>query len=192
MNDRQNNFKPWQIIFIFISFLVFLFFLGKEIISWLFQLKSEVVSTIIVVAISGVLTIISVTIGKIFEIRNTIIQQNRGKKISIYEKFLNFLFNIIYSSKKDKMLSEEEIKDFYENNLPDLLLWGESEVIKSYSDLFQSAKIAKEKPEELVRKFEQFIKAIRKDLGYKDLNLKEGELLKTFITDIEQVLKINK
>jgi len=199
----KETWKPWQLlIFIFILFLGFMGFWGfigfliKQFFAFLTQSKltSEGV-TLIGVGITALVGVISSIIIKWLERRNLILQQLREKKISIYERFLEFLFNVIYRNKGINMLKEDnerlrkEIIDFYKNNLHNLLLWSESAVIKSYSELFQSTKTAIEKPEELIRKFEQFIKAIRKDLGYKNLNLKEGELLKTFIIDIEQVLK---
>ncbi len=71
---------------------------------------------------------------------------------------------------------------------PDLIAWGTDEVIASWIS-FRKAGLNpnKENPKEILLAFDDFLRAIRKDLGHSDEHLKKGDLLRIFIKDIDSL-----
>ncbi len=70
-----------------------------------------------------------------------------------------------------------------------LIIWGDSAVIKAWEEFRIHSWKDNDQATALEGfvKFERFIKALRKDLGNDNKNLKDGDLLRLFINDFDAV-----
>jgi len=77
-----------------------------------------------------VVAIISVFLTKYFEKLKTIEDQQRNKKIVVYERFINYLYYTANSSNLGSVLVNPKIT--YGDISKDLVLWGSDKLIKKY------------------------------------------------------------
>lgn len=187
---KQQN-KPLYIIGGIVLCLG-IFFIVFKLIDMIGRFDSDVAIAIITGAITLIIPILSISLGKAYEVRTLIEKENRSKKIPIYEDLIDFLMKILKSAKQDKPLSEDELFDFMVNFTRRIMVWGADEVIVSWGECRKvPTNKGKINTKALLLSYDKLIKVIRKDLGYKNKNFKEGELLSLFITDFEMLLKDN-
>lgn len=157
------------------------------------NIDSDIAIAIITGAITLLVTALSIVIGKAYEIRATIIKSNREKKIPIYEELIQFMFNKIFMGVKTKsMPSEEEIIKFMADFTQKSMVWGSNDVLAAWIKCRRAAineEEVKQNPANFMLNYENLIREIRKDLGLKNKNLKEGDILSLFVTDIDKYLK---
>ena len=96
----------------------------------------------------------------------------------------------MFQSKKGKPLSQSEMLRFFEDFVKKVTVWGSDDVVKAFGDFKRQAPNiqAGASPKEIIFLSEKLLFAIRRDLGHKNKNLKQGDLLSLFITDIDQHL----
>src|SRR6266702_554274 len=131
-----------------------------------------------------IVSVVSVLISKHLEQKTAIKNQQREKKIPIYEELLTFIFTLWRPIKDGtEPPAEKEILDFMFNFTPKLIVWGSSEVVIKFAKFKSST----QDPNTLIFSIEDIWLAIRKDLGHNDKNLSRGTLLGLIINDIDQL-----
>lgn len=152
--------------------------------------------TISVALITGLLAFISVPVGKYFENRYTIKNQIRKERQIIYIDFLNWLIkNVLNNEISNNPNVVEELKD----NQNKMVIYASDKVIKAWAELkdiaMNSDQIKKDmKKEEATKYFlekeaptiESLILAIRRELGYKNKDIKKYDILNLYINDIKE------
>jgi hypothetical protein len=146
------------------------------------QLKAGIIALISAV----ILTIISQSLTKYYELKSEIRREHRNKKVPIYEEYNKIWFDQLMSEKTGKRsLNQSELIERLSNFTQQLIIWGSDSVILAYSVFMK--KLIKLKGEEgtteLLKLFEKYLFEVRKDLGHKNQDLKEGDILKLFISD---------
>lgn len=167
-------FGAYQLIFFLIDFLK--------------SLQKEVAATIIAAMTTVIVSVISVTLGKYYERKMSIEQDQRKKKIEIYEKLIEFIFRVVNSSKTKNEVSEKEMIKFFVEWNQAVVIWGSNNVIRKWTSFRLQLIKASENPgkqNENLFELEKLLIAIRKDLGYYG-TFKKGELLSAFINDIDK------
>ncbi|ODA07346.1 MULTISPECIES: hypothetical protein [Paenibacillus] len=157
-------------------------------------LAPQVLAAIIAGMFTVFVTVISLIIAKRRENKQSIDEQHRIKKIPIYEEFLQFWFKVLLHGKIGKPVTEEEMLNFFTEFTQKLILWGSDEVILEYGEfrtffmkLSQAEGQNSKEATKSIQKFEKLITAIRKDVGHKNSGFKKNDILKLFITDIENL-----
>lgn len=175
--------------------LGFLIFLILGIIGWysvvglwrlLSGLQKEVAAAIVAAMATVIVTVISVSLGKYYERKRLIEQELRGKKIPMYEEFVEFLFRLLMADKMTgKPMTEKEMMDFFGRFTQKLMVWGSDEVVKQWSSyrLLLSKGI---QSFDSMFELEKLLFAIRRDTGHKNKNVGRGDLLGLFINDIDK------
>jgi hypothetical protein len=157
------------------------------------NINSDIAIAIITGAITLLVTALSILIGKAYEIRTTIIKSNREKKIPIYEELIQFMFNKVLMGVKTKnMPSEEELIKFMADFTQKSMVWGSNDVLSAWIKCRRASvneEEVKQNPVNFMLNYENLIREIRKDLGLKNKNLNEGDILSLFVTDIDKYLK---
>jgi hypothetical protein len=95
-------------------------------------------------------------------------------------------------SKMGEPLSEKDLIKHMSKFTESLILWGSEDVIKSYRDFrmfFMQRKPNGPLSIEEVNLLENLLLTIRKDMGHKNKNFQQGDILSLFINDIDDVLK---
>lgn len=136
-------------------------------------------------------SILSVVTGKFLENRSKLREEHRQKKVPVYEKLIQFLFQVLFAEKLgEEPLSETKINEFFSEFMPELVIWGDGGVIKSFGDMREfSAQLAEsERAIEVMFLYERVLLEIRRDLGHSPRELRKGDLLRLFITDIRRYL----
>jgi hypothetical protein len=153
----------------------------------------------VVTAVATITTaIVTTLITKSNELRLQIRTEQRDKKALIYEELTEFFFKIIFASKlesKEDPIStenkEREIVEFLTSYTPKIIMWGSDEVLREFY-LFRNKSLSVEsdsgKVFDVIRKFEELLFSIRRDLGHKNKKLGKGNILGLFINDVEKLL----
>ena len=92
-----------------------------------------------------------------------------------YMHMIDLLFDTIMSVKKGEELSEEKMLEKIMPFKKALIIWGGPKVIEAWNN-FEVKAGTNLTPQEMVRQMEGILRAIRKDLGHDDSQLKFGSL----------------
>lgn len=205
MNSKKNIFNSKRDILYFILGIALLIFTAYVSIKT-GQLLMNVIKyvfdkypTISVALITGLLAFVSVPVGKYFENRYNIKNQIREERQKIYIEFLDWLIkNVLYAEIANNKNITEELR----RQQKYMTIYASDNVLKAWSD-FKISTINSMKnkkgltKEESTRyylsneapKIETLILAIRKELGYKNKNIKQYDILKLYINDINKYLE---
>lgn len=138
---------------------------------------------------------------KIYELRQQIQQEQRAKKVEVYEEFMAFWFRLLTGGEDgeeaDRPDDEEKNEDSKESNEDEvspetqaeierylrefthrLVAWGTESVIREYVAFKETIKY--DTDTDLLH-FEKVLLEIRRDIGYKNKKLNRGDLLKVFL-----------
>lgn len=168
---------------------------GVGILVWLaWKLFTTASSDIVAAVITASFTLISGVLIVVYsrrqESKQEIEQEHRKQKIPIYDDFLLFYLGRLLGSRREggKPLTEREMYKFRLEFTRRLMLWGSDEVVRKYSAMtkvIEGEEDASRGLKTLVY-FEQLLYLIRADLGHKNEGLDSGDLLRLFVTDIDQ------
>jgi len=110
------------------------------------------------------------------QIRN----DQKGKKVEIYDKVINLFFDSILGDKLGKETkTQEEIVKSLSSMIPDLILWASDDVLNLYIE-FRTGN-------NQILSFGKLLLAMRKDLGHQNNGMSEKSVLGTFVNDIENL-----
>lgn len=153
------------------------------------NLQPDLASALITASATSIVAVLTISIGKYLERKKDIENQQRLKKIEMYEIFLQKWLTYLLSSsteEKSSLIESTEFKNFLKDFTAKLILWGSDQVVKDYSNFREeSQKSQPQKKYETIYKFENVLFSIRKDLGHGNKPLKDGDLLKLFVNDLK-------
>jgi hypothetical protein len=139
-----------------------------------------------IISASGIIlvAVIGATISRRFEQKQQIEPEQRQRKAEVYTEFLEYWFWAMRDRSKvsDKEKGKRDLE--YRRTVPHkLVVWGSEPFIKEYGAWF----LFREEPGTMLE-FEKLLHTIRADLGYKDRELEQGELLKLFRKGVDEYL----
>ncbi len=139
----------------------------------------------ILIALLG--TLITFSGNFLIQIRN----EQKPKKIEIYDKIIKFFFDSILASKLgQKPKTEEELIQGFADMTPDLILWASDDVLNLYIKFRQiTNNNMQDSSSNPILLFGQMLLAMRKDLGHQNNQINEGSILGTFVNDVENFSK---
>jgi hypothetical protein len=149
------------------------------------QLASSIVSAggIVLVAV------LSAILSKRAEQRREIEQEQRAKKAQVYEAFLSHWFAVMRGVRGE--LPEDERKEmddnYYGSVPPQMVAWASEAVLREYAA--HAAPLRSEDEEGSIFDFERVLFAIRKDLGHSNEGLQRGDLMRLFLTGVDELLE---
>jgi hypothetical protein len=119
------------------------------------------------------------------QIRN----EQKPKKIEIYDKVIKFFFDSILANKLgNKPKNEQELIQGFSDMTPDLILWASDDVLNIYIKFRQFANNnIQDSSDNPILLFGQMLLAMRKDLGHQNNQLNELSILGTFVNDVENL-----
>ena len=141
--------------------------------------------------VAVIVAVLSAVLSKYYERKAALEQALREQKVPIYEKLIDFIFRITFAEKRgEAMPSEREMILFMTELTRDLVIWGSPEVIRSYASFKRLTASLGENSSHIPAMFsvEQVFRAIRKDLGHRDVLVQKGDILATHINDIDDYL----
>jgi hypothetical protein len=115
------------------------------------------------------------------------------RRIDTYNQILHPII-VLFSTGAVEKLKDEALQEIgsieYRKSAFNLITFGSDEMVNNYNDMMQSffKNEAEEDPKKTIRKFAKFILSIRKDVYNKNTKLKDWDMLKFMITDIEKFI----
>lgn len=159
------------------------------------SLQPEVLGPLLVASGTVISVSITVVVGQLLQRRAAYEQAQRPMKVEIYERFMTKWFDILQLGKtKDKrkpvVADDPEIVEYFAQFARELILWGSGRVLADYSHFTAEIQAA---PDEAARQsalfsFEKTLLSLRIDVGHSNRGLKQGDVLRLFVTDIDKVL----
>jgi len=126
--------------------------------------------------------VITVYVTKLIEYRSGIMKDLRDKKTPIYTELILFFLSAMNSDK----MTEEERDEFFRKGMldlqPRLMLWGSDKVLRLW---FKLRSGSNSDGVYVLSLFDEIVREIRKDLGYRNSGVKDGDVLKLFINDLD-------
>ena len=153
------------------------------------ELNPNVAAAIVAAIATVFVSMTSIVLTRRYEMKQIVIKEHGEKKVPIYEDLIKFWFEISMAEKLEKSYSEKEINEFFAKFLNQFMIWGSDDVIKAFTE-FRKEGLNQEDSDGIksLFSFERFIFSVRKDLGHKNKNLKQGDVLRFFVTDIDKYL----
>lgn len=167
-----------------------IFEVGSAFVSWLSQQQSDLAIAIVTASATVFLSVVSLVLSNLMEQRNAIRQDIREKKTPVCEKMISTFFTAMHAASSDakEEVSSDDLESAVAEFIEEVVVWGSDEVIVVYND-FQRAARKERPPTEIMTHYEDLLFAIRRDLGHKNRGLGRSDLLRLFITDLDQALE---
>lgn len=163
----------------------------SRLVAQLAAVTSDLGKAIVAAGATVVVATISLVFGKIWEQRVKLQEEVRQRKLPVYEAHLKFMFETLFASKEEKNDGtpkpdgpSPELVAAFQTFTGQILVWGGPNVIKTWT-AFRLHQWGEKPPLEGFLKFEAFIKALREELGNRNTNLADGDLLKLFLNDFD-------
>jgi hypothetical protein len=111
-------------------------------------------------------------------------EAHRNRMTPVYDDLVKMFLGSLGSGGGIDAEAEDFMKDLKGRQL---LLGASTEMIQAFNDWQRSAVVAQEADDSMaaIYAYEDLLRAIRRDLGHNDAELRRGELLRVFITDID-------
>jgi hypothetical protein len=182
--------------------LVFLALLGLLALSSLWAAIVSLSPTILAPLLIASGTVISVTItvvvGQFLQRRAAHEEAQRSRKVEIYERFMERWFGFlelgISEEKRTGAVTESaEAIAYMAEFSRQVILWGSDTVVRDYSRFTGRTRgpVLPGSVEPMLE-FERVLFAMRRDLGHTNRGVKPPDLLRLFITDIDEALATQK
>ena len=144
---------------------------------WYFVVSIQEADANVKAGIIGVLGVFVVTIlTHFFTRKREINARHFSEKREAYGKIMDIIFDIIASTKSGKSGVNEELTNKMMLFKKELMVWGGPEVIRSWNDFEMESEKPNSDPKIILTAMEHVLRAIRKDLGHNDRQLKFGSL----------------
>lgn len=200
--DKKKNFSSKKDILSFIigiALIGVIIYLGIKIGNSLINAIKSVIDnypTISVAIITGLLAFVSAIVGRFLENRYTIKNQIRKERQDVYINFLDWIINDLFYGEINKNIvsdlrKQQKLMTIYASDNV-LKAWSEFKFTVMNSILNKKGLTKEEKTSFYIKNeapyAEKLILAIRKELGYKNKNIKQYDILKLYINDINEYL----
>lgn len=146
---------------------------------------------VVATLITNFLALPSILVTNTLNAKREINLKVKEKKIEVYSKFIELWVESIYDFTNERVQTnncEQKIEEFGQRLhgiTDDLILWGSDKVLKEYISLreqFTDENFSHSDQSVSLIQLAKFIMEIRKDLGYKNQNLDEYDLILIFST----------
>jgi hypothetical protein len=152
----------------------------------LFSGISPTVGAAIVAAFATVFgSVLTIVVGRYLERKKLIEADIRTAKLPVYTKLIQGLFEGLLVRRNQD--NSEHFEKLMAEATPNLIIWASDDVLKAWSR-YRRINTTNLVPREMLVNFEELIKAFRRDYGHSTKSLATGDIMGTFINDVEEVL----
>jgi hypothetical protein len=123
--------------------------------------------------------------------KSAIAEAQRPQKIEVYKNFMQFVVDIMRRSMGEPVgdsvptLPQVELEEFFFSFTRDIILWGSPQVISAYNRFRMLPQDAP--PANTVISVDHILREIRKDLGHSNRRLHDGDLMKLFLKNPNEI-----
>ena len=118
-------------------------------------------------------------------------QQQKQKELlmELYKRkavlYKDFVYTWVVSLLLNKDNATQVIQDYQKEQIHKLILWASDDFIREYTSFLKKYRNV-ENNIEIIRDFGVILLTIRRDLGFKNKNISEKDILRIFIMDIDK------
>lgn len=168
----------------FVGLLVWLFF---------FVIPAAIAATLFI----GCLTVAGSVGVTLWTTRNRrlsdIEKDHRLQRARVYEELFENIFTVFMSAKLEiEPPSEDKMIRYMFDFNRRVILWGSPHILKSWGEFRtlapEGSRLSEERNLEVLVALENFLLAVRKDLGHSNEGLTTGDLLHVFVNDAKEKL----
>lgn len=190
MRNRAKRFASFVVAGLVIVGLVILLFLGlRSLLRTFFAGVDPTVSAAIVAAVATTLvSVATLVLNRTNERKKAVEQEIRASKIPVYSKLIKGLLDTLLQAKKPGGIKLDAFGRMLEEITPQLVTWASDEVIVAWSRYKRRVGSGGLTAAEAIFEFEALLLAIRKDVGHSNRGMASGDLLRLFITDVDEHL----
>lgn len=157
-------------------------------VAWVLAQESQIAAAIIATSGPLLAAVLAYVIGQQRSKSREIAEAHRPKKVELYNEFLTEMIKFLHRFRdedvpKDPNLDPELLK-FFTSFTKNLMLWGSSGVIGAWSQFRSQAEAG---GMNALLKFDDLVRAIRRDLGHRNWMLERGQLVKLILSDPHNV-----
>ncbi|OSI07914.1 Uncharacterised protein [Neisseria animaloris] len=145
-------------------------------------------STLVVPVITALISLIGIMYVQWQSKSREIQESHRTKKIEVYMLFFDIIEEFQASIKRNQEINidNKELQDKFQKLTRGLILWASDDVIKAWLN-FRNISSPNSDLLTPLQKANDMYMAIRKDLGHKDNNLKNLDLIKMNLSNPEEL-----
>ncbi|UER54529.1 hypothetical protein HJG43_08235 [Kineosporiaceae bacterium SCSIO 59966] len=184
----------WPLMLVLFGLAGYLLFaLVRAIIEAFSDAGPEVAAALLTGATTVLVAVLSVLLTRFFERRNAREREQQQKRTPVYEEFIAGLLESLGFTKtaeeRKEGMDQAEVARVLGNFTKQAVVWGSDDVIRAWVDYRYAT--MKMNPKDLtqgrqgMRKLEELFLTIRKDLGLSNKSLRDGDLLRLFINDLD-------
>lgn len=154
------------------------------------QLNSTVAAGMVAAVSTVLVSVISVLYSKHLEQKLNIRKEHREKKIPVYEELITFIFDVIYAQKEGATpIPDDELIKTYSRITQKIIIWASDDVVRAFHKFRSASLEQQENSMQLALSVEELFLAIRRDLGHKNKNIFTGQILGTFMNDMNRLFQ---
>ena len=180
---------------VLLAILVWLGYLGLSfLIGSIAAIPPAVLGPLLVASGTVLGVVITVVGGQVLQRRAAHEEAHRPKKVELYEQFMQHWFGFLEfgvppALRKGIQAEDPALVAYFAEFAREVILWGSNKVVADYSNFTRAIRaLPGGEPLTVLLGFEGVLLAMRRDLGHTNRGLKKGDVLRLFITDIDQVL----
>ena len=191
MNKPSANIIATIILILLLCIIVVIIYAIYAFILMLKTASSDVKVTTLSLCGTAIITVISVLLSKFYERRAEIRKDQFHDKVKVYQKFTTKIIGeiLLNNNQTPDDKKQQKLDPVFREFVQDMVLWGSGESLHEASKWITSLRIQgldEQKIYENLFLFENFLLAIRKDLGHSNQKIQKGDLLRLFIKDFDE------
>ena len=155
------------------------------LLKWVTGFVGDFNPTILAAIIVGCLTIVGSAFVASYNARRAqerIAQEaNLGRKAGVYEEFMEFLVDLLKSSKDTEDIASKDYEEFFFKFASKVTIYGGPNVVKAFAEWRESGDEGQGGRQKQLMLVEKFIREMRTDLGESNKGLADNEFLGLFV-----------
>jgi hypothetical protein len=152
--------------------------------------SQQVLAAVIVTSGTILVSVGSLILSNRYQQRQQAHQAQHSRKADVYQELLDYWFWAMRDRKKVPENKRKQTDEKYRRTVPQkLITWGSEDVIKEFTAQVGPLGVNEETS---MLGFEKLLFAIRKDLGHSNKGLEDGDLLRPFLTGVDEALEDRK
>jgi hypothetical protein len=186
--QKQNSGRDRRLdLLILLVAGVVLVLFGRAVFSLLASASPEVFAAVVLTSGTILVSVGSLILSNRYQVRQQIQQAQRERKSQVYEEMLEYWFWVMRERGETSEDERKQRDEAYHSTVPQkLITWASEPVLKGYASTLGPYE---EGEDTSIFDFEKLILTIRRDLGHTNKGLEDGDLLKQFLTGVDEALE---
>lgn len=159
----------------------------RAVFSLLSSADPAVLAAVIVTSGTVLVSVGSLILSNRSQARQQAQQAQHDRKAEAYEELLTYWFWVMRECRNAPPAKRKQADEKYRATVPQkLITWGSEDVVKEFTAQVGPSGVTEETS---ILGFEKLLLAVRRDLGHTNKGLEEGDLLRPFLTGVDEAVR---